>query len=58
MWVQGPLLLGCGIGSDSAGDTAWETLPVHADEDQVKLDVNRSFIYYPSGMPILGSSIY
>jgi hypothetical protein len=25
-------------------------LPRHADEEQVELDVNRSFVYYPKGM--------
>ncbi|KAF4125289.1 TBC1 domain family member 20 [Geosmithia morbida] len=25
----------------------WKELPPHADEDQVKLDVDRSFVYYP-----------
>jgi hypothetical protein len=28
---------------------AWRTLPKHRDEDQVRLDVDRSFIYYPNG---------
>ncbi|OAA44401.1 Rab-GAP/TBC domain protein [Metarhizium rileyi] len=28
--------------------TDWEQLEPHRDEDQVRLDVNRSFIYYPS----------
>ncbi|KAB8232229.1 hypothetical protein ETB97_001175 [Aspergillus alliaceus] len=27
---------------------AWEDLSPHADEDQVQLDVNRSFVYYPN----------
>lgn len=26
----------------------WKDLPKHRDEDQVQLDVNRSFIYYPN----------
>jgi len=26
-----------------------ETLSRHRDEDQVELDVNRSFVYYPDG---------
>ncbi|GIJ84506.1 hypothetical protein Asppvi_003353 [Aspergillus pseudoviridinutans] len=26
---------------------SWEDLPSHGDEDQVQLDVNRSFVYYP-----------
>lgn len=29
----------------------WQTLPRHVDEDQVQLDVNRAFIYYPTGEP-------
>lgn len=32
---------------------SWEDLPKHHDEDQVQLDVNRSFIYYPNGMQLL-----
>ena len=28
--------------------TDWKQLPKHRDEDQVALDVNRSFIYYPT----------
>ncbi|KAJ4130030.1 GTPase-activating protein gyp8 [Fusarium equiseti] len=31
---------------DTSGD--WKQLPRHRDEDQVQLDVNRSFIYYPN----------
>lgn len=30
-------------------DKSWTTLPRHRDEDQVRLDVDRSFIYYPNG---------
>ncbi|PWW76410.1 hypothetical protein C7212DRAFT_187435 [Tuber magnatum] len=29
---------------------SWKTLPPHRDEDQVKLDVDRSFIYYPTNL--------
>ncbi|KAF7539041.1 hypothetical protein G7054_g2431 [Neopestalotiopsis clavispora] len=29
-------------------DISWATLPRHRDEDQVRLDVDRSFIYYPN----------
>lgn len=45
----GPLLLGFdGRTIYSANDVQdWRDLPRHKDEDQVKLDVNRSFIYYP-----------
>lgn len=25
----------------------WQTCPPHPDEDQIKLDVNRAFVYYP-----------
>ncbi|KPM34081.1 hypothetical protein AK830_g12491 [Neonectria ditissima] len=30
--------------------TDWKNLPRHKDEHQVQLDVNRSFIYYPSNL--------
>lgn len=44
-----PILLG--VSHDESleeGDGAsWEELPRHKDEDQVQLDVNRAFIYYP-----------
>lgn len=45
----GPLLLG--IPSNSLigeSDSDWTALPRHRDEPQVELDVNRSFVYYPS----------
>jgi TBC1 domain family member 20 len=29
--------------------TSWKRLPPHRDEDQVQLDVNRAFVYYPNG---------
>lgn len=47
--TQGPLLLGYrSEESGSAGFArSWRDLPRHKDEDQVELDVNRSFIYYP-----------
>lgn len=53
---QGPILLGVSDGSekpDSEADdahTSWKSLPPHKDEEQVQLDVNRAFIYYPQGM--------
>lgn len=28
-------------------DNSWEHLPAHRDEEQVRLDVDRSFVYYP-----------
>ncbi len=46
---QGPLLLGYrSKESEPTGSArSWKGLPNHKDEDQVELDVNRSFIYYP-----------
>ncbi|KAL2352567.1 GTPase-activating protein gyp10 [Cryomyces antarcticus] len=42
-----PVLLGCS--SDAyKQQPPWQSLPPHKDEDQVRLDVNRSFVYYPS----------
>lgn len=46
-----PLLLGYspnhGVDSNIDAQQCWRSLPRHADEDQVQLDVNRAFIYYP-----------
>ncbi|KAM3065518.1 GTPase-activating protein gyp8 [Clarireedia jacksonii] len=44
-----PILLGCSNGDDETkgSKASWRELPTHGDEDQVALDVNRSFIYYP-----------
>ncbi|KID80621.1 Rab-GAP/TBC domain protein, partial [Metarhizium brunneum ARSEF 3297] len=56
--ISGPLLLG--LSPDLMNDDVdasfdaqeaaadWEQLEPHRDEDQVQLDVNRSFIYYPN----------
>lgn len=33
---------------DTDTECGWKSLPRHRDEDQVQLDVNRSFIYYPT----------
>lgn len=44
-----PLLLGSSTTPQATKE--WKTLPKHKDEDQVALDVNRSFIYYPSNPP-------
>jgi len=47
-WCAGPVLLG----SDSTQGgpvPVVESLEKHRDEDQVQLDVNRSFVYYPEG---------
>lgn len=60
--VIGPLLLGCD-GQDGADKPEisekhdWKSLPKHVDEDQVQLDVDRSFIYYPTGTSRLSSHI-
>ena len=61
--TPGPVLLGVDaeVRSDDEGDDersndaikedlSWKELPRHRDEDQVQLDVNRAFIYYPHGM--------
>ncbi|KAI9816207.1 MAG: hypothetical protein M1827_001808 [Pycnora praestabilis] len=46
--VAWPIVLGCLLDSENDKHTdAWRNLPKHRDEEQVKLDVNRSFIYYP-----------
>ncbi|GKT50193.1 GTPase-activating protein gyp10 [Colletotrichum spaethianum] len=51
-----PIVLGPAE-NESSGDTvaeekdekpSWKDLPRHGDEDQVALDVNRAFIYYPN----------
>ncbi|UNI22064.1 GTPase-activating protein gyp8 [Purpureocillium takamizusanense] len=48
-----PILLGLPpleAAATSPGDVGdWQDLPRHRDEDQVELDVNRSFVYYPNG---------
>ena len=45
-----PLLLGCKDPSPKEVDhSSWEKLPRHKDEEQVELDVNRAFVYYPTG---------
>ena len=47
--VSGPILLGCYTDDTKVDAQSWRQLPRHRDEDQVQLDVNRSFIYYPNG---------
>ncbi|KAL9026566.1 MAG: hypothetical protein Q9196_004788, partial [Gyalolechia fulgens] len=44
-----PVLLGYAPpnGTDALDRVAWQHLPPHKDEHQVRLDVDRSFIYYP-----------
>ncbi|CAK7231949.1 GTPase-activating protein gyp8 [Sporothrix bragantina] len=61
--IAWPVLLGIPAGTDGGIDLeaassaagispdedirAWESLPPHRDEEQVQLDVNRAFVYYP-----------
>lgn len=49
MVIIGPLLLGYTPGTSTTKDDSedWRNLPRHKDEDQVKRDVDRAFIYYP-----------
>ena len=49
--IKGPQLLGYSTQQVATGglDHEWRSLPPHKDEDQVKLDVDRSFVYYPKG---------
>lgn len=52
--MTGPLLLGyihydSDVKQENEGTDSWQSLPKHRDEDQVRLDVDRSFIYYPNG---------
>ncbi|KAI2473108.1 hypothetical protein F4781DRAFT_427871 [Annulohypoxylon bovei var. microspora] len=45
-----PVLLGFHVdehGEQDGGSDSWRKLARHKDEDQVKLDVDRSFVYYP-----------
>ena len=50
----GPILLGCNTKNTArtSSTQVWTDLPRHKDEDQVRLDVDRSFIYYPKRMSI------
>lgn len=48
----GPLLIGSTPElekSETNLSTSWKDLLPHRDEDQVQLDVNRAFVYYPNG---------
>ena len=48
---SGPVLLGFGGQAfELIKDRRWRDLPPHKDESQVELDVNRSFIYYPTSI--------
>jgi len=44
----GPILLGR---SDDTPATPWESLKRHPEEGQVRLDVDRAFVYYPNRRP-------
>lgn len=46
--LPGPILLG-NSPTDADHTDNWQGLPVHRDEEQVKLDVHRAFVYYPTG---------
>jgi hypothetical protein len=47
--IPGPILLSNSL--DDADHTVdWQELPVQRDEEQVKLDVHRAFVYYPLSM--------
>ena len=49
----GPVLLSFPSKPNSSGTLlSWRDLPRHKDEDQVGLDVNRSFIYYPQSTTV------
>lgn len=48
--LSGPILLGDKQFKEPSQAIDWIDLPQHGDEDQVKLDVNRSFVYYPQGL--------
>lgn len=45
----GPILLQCDKDRRDLQFTPWDELSPHTDEDQVQLDVHRSFVYYPRG---------
>lgn len=47
--LPGPILLGNSSSADAGHTDNWQNLPVHRDEEQVKLDVHRAFVYYPTG---------
>ncbi len=51
---KGPILLGYEQSSSDKElhETTWRVLPRHRDEDQVQLDVNRAFVYYPNSTAI------
>ncbi|KAJ5526793.1 hypothetical protein N7513_010952 [Penicillium frequentans] len=46
-----PILLQCDKGIQNDDLKSSDELPPHTDEEQVQLDVNRSFVYYPNNLP-------
>ncbi|KAK9239658.1 hypothetical protein V1525DRAFT_12678 [Lipomyces kononenkoae] len=47
-----PILLGCN--ADIRVDPNWAAIAPHQDEEQARLDVERSFIFYPPSNEIFG----
>jgi hypothetical protein len=47
--IIGPLVLGVEPSPNISGIEDWRQLAKHREEGQVELDVNRSFVYYPTG---------
>jgi hypothetical protein len=47
--IVGPLVLGVEPSPNISGIEDWRQLAKHQEEGQVELDVNRSFVYYPTG---------
>lgn len=56
--VIGPILLQSNRGRQHDVLAPWDELPSHPDEDQIQLDVNRSFVYYPSGQFHVHKKVY
>ena len=52
----GPLVLGVEPSPNISGIADWKELPEHREEGQVELDVNRSFVYYPTGKVHMAST--
>ncbi|CAG8261622.1 unnamed protein product [Penicillium salamii] len=50
--IAWPILLQCDAKFPNFEMSHSQELPHHAEEDQVDLDVNRSFVYYPKNAPV------
>ncbi|CAG7923674.1 unnamed protein product [Penicillium olsonii] len=50
--IAWPILLQCDAKFQTFDTSHSQELPRHAEEDQVELDVNRSFVYYPQNAPL------